>query len=135
MKLRETLRCCRNAWRRLGNMNQDTAMERYIELLSGSIPWWLQDDGDVCLMICFSASQTSPCHGEPRFVINVTCTCLFYRETINGIIQQCLLYLLISQLRQIGGTLLKHLNQHKNWDFHKIFVLFLKLVDMSPTVA
>ncbi|XWS45178.1 hypothetical protein CRYUN_Cryun15aG0114200 [Craigia yunnanensis] len=33
-----------NAWKRLGNMSPEAAMEQYITLLSRSIPGWMQDD-------------------------------------------------------------------------------------------
>ncbi|KAF8404917.1 hypothetical protein HHK36_009812 [Tetracentron sinense] len=35
------LRCARNAWQQLGNMNPEEAMEQYIALLSDSIPGWM----------------------------------------------------------------------------------------------
>ncbi|KAF8406230.1 hypothetical protein HHK36_008315 [Tetracentron sinense] len=35
------LRCARNAWQRLGNMNPEEAMEQYITLLSESVPRWM----------------------------------------------------------------------------------------------
>lgn len=37
------LRCARNAWQKLGNMNPDVAMEQYIALLSDRIPGWREE--------------------------------------------------------------------------------------------
>lgn len=36
------LRCARNAWQRLGNMNPEMAMEQYITILSDNIPGWME---------------------------------------------------------------------------------------------
>ncbi|XP_022717588.1 acyl-CoA-binding domain-containing protein 3-like isoform X2 [Durio zibethinus] len=35
-----------NAWQRLGNMNPDAAMERYVALLSERVPGWMEDNSD-----------------------------------------------------------------------------------------
>lgn len=33
---------CRQAWQKVGNMNPEVAMEQYINLLSESIPGWME---------------------------------------------------------------------------------------------
>ncbi|KAA8537835.1 hypothetical protein F0562_027585 [Nyssa sinensis] len=37
-------RCVRNAWQRLGNMSPEVAMEQYINLLSDTVPGWMEND-------------------------------------------------------------------------------------------
>ncbi|XP_021274139.1 acyl-CoA-binding domain-containing protein 3-like [Herrania umbratica] len=44
MALKLSARAKWNAWKRLGNMSPEAAMEQYITLLSRSIPGWMQDD-------------------------------------------------------------------------------------------
>ncbi|KAK9284340.1 hypothetical protein L1049_023511 [Liquidambar formosana] len=44
MALKVSARAKWNAWKQLGNMNQEAAMERYITLLSERIPRWMGDD-------------------------------------------------------------------------------------------
>ncbi|KAE8695844.1 Detected protein of unknown function [Hibiscus syriacus] len=35
-----------NAWQRLGNMNPEAAMEKYVTLLSDKVPGWMEDNSD-----------------------------------------------------------------------------------------
>ncbi|XWS33519.1 hypothetical protein CRYUN_Cryun22dG0090100 [Craigia yunnanensis] len=53
MALKLSARAKWNAWKRLGNMSPEAAMEQYITLLSRSIPGWMQDD------ICEDSKQYS----------------------------------------------------------------------------
>ena len=46
------LRCARNAWLRLGNMNPEVAMEQYIALLSDKVPEWMEGKSSVSLLLC-----------------------------------------------------------------------------------
>jgi len=39
---RYSLRCARNAWQRMGNMDPEVAMEQYIALLSDKVPGWME---------------------------------------------------------------------------------------------
>lgn len=49
MALKLSARAKWNAWKRLGNMSPEAAMEQYISLVSRSIPnEWMQDD-DICV--------------------------------------------------------------------------------------
>ncbi|KAH9689869.1 hypothetical protein KPL70_015654 [Citrus sinensis] len=41
------LRCARNAWQKLGNMNPEEAMERYVALLSDRVPDWKEENYHV----------------------------------------------------------------------------------------
>lgn len=43
------LRCARNAWQRLGNMNQEVAMEKYIDLVSDKVPGWMEYKSTVSI--------------------------------------------------------------------------------------
>lgn len=40
---RHWLRCARHAWQRLGDMNPEMAMEKYMDLLSEQIPGWTRE--------------------------------------------------------------------------------------------
>ncbi|KAG8632669.1 acyl-CoA-binding domain-containing protein 3 isoform X1 [Manihot esculenta] len=42
MALKVTARAKWNAWQRLGNMNQEVAMEKYIDLVSDKVPGWME---------------------------------------------------------------------------------------------
>ncbi|GAY47954.1 hypothetical protein CUMW_108340 [Citrus unshiu] len=44
---RHCLRCARNAWQKLGNMNPEEAMERYVALLSDRVPDWKEENYHV----------------------------------------------------------------------------------------
>lgn len=46
---RHCLRCARNAWQKLGNMNPEEAMERYVALLSDRVPDWKEENYHVSL--------------------------------------------------------------------------------------
>ncbi|TXG52515.1 hypothetical protein EZV62_021684 [Acer yangbiense] len=41
---RHCLRCARNAWQKLGNMNPEEAMEQYVTLLSDRVPGWREEN-------------------------------------------------------------------------------------------
>lgn len=41
---RHCLRCARNAWQKLGNMNPEEAMEQYVALLSDRVPGWKKEN-------------------------------------------------------------------------------------------
>ncbi|XVF15456.1 hypothetical protein REPUB_Repub09cG0155100 [Reevesia pubescens] len=53
MALKLSARAKWNAWKRLGNMSPEAAMEQYITILSRSIPGWMQDN------ICEDSKQYS----------------------------------------------------------------------------
>ncbi|KAH9755729.1 hypothetical protein KPL71_015881 [Citrus sinensis] len=44
---RHCLRCARNAWQKLGNMNPEEAMEQYVALLSDRVPDWKEENYHV----------------------------------------------------------------------------------------
>lgn len=48
---RPCLRCARNAWQRLGNMNPEEAMEQYVKLLSERVPGWMEEHCSVSLFL------------------------------------------------------------------------------------
>ncbi|KAJ9166311.1 hypothetical protein P3X46_021085 [Hevea brasiliensis] len=47
MALKVAARAKWNAWQRLGNMNQEVAMEQYIALVSDKVPGWMEDKSTV----------------------------------------------------------------------------------------
>lgn len=48
---RYSLRCARNAWQRMGNMDPEVAMEQYIALLSDKVPGWMEGKSSVSLLV------------------------------------------------------------------------------------
>ena len=45
------LRCARNAWQRLGNMNPEVAIEQYIALVTDKVPGWMEDTSTVSIFL------------------------------------------------------------------------------------
>ncbi|KAL3637683.1 hypothetical protein CASFOL_018131 [Castilleja foliolosa] len=48
MALKVTARSNWNAWQKLGNMSRETAMEKYIDILSKAIPGWKGEEAAIC---------------------------------------------------------------------------------------
>lgn len=45
--MEDSFTCVRHCWQSLGSMNPEDAMEKYISLLTESIPEWLEEQSVV----------------------------------------------------------------------------------------